>query len=108
MSRISPVTTILLRECAGTALAVAAFAYSGWITTILSLSFLTKLFHHSGSDIELHAFFGALSCLLWWTGVAGVRLAGWRPNWPILVGLLLIGVHTIELAVMTVIVHHPA
>ncbi|GAB3559316.1 hypothetical protein J2S53_002545 [Actinopolyspora lacussalsi] len=106
MPRLSPVTTILLRECAGTGLAVAAFAYSGWITVVLNLSLVSTITHPDEPNIELHAFFGALACLLWWTGVGGVRLAGWRPTWPILVGLLLTGVHTIELTVAAVVAHH--
>ncbi|SFT58222.1 hypothetical protein SAMN04487904_10410 [Actinopolyspora lacussalsi subsp. righensis] len=106
MPRLSPVTTILLRECAGTGLAVAAFAYSGWITVVLNLSLVTTITHPDDPGIELHAFFGTLACLLWWTGIAGLRLAGWRTNWPTRIGLLLTGIHTIELTVAAVVAPH--
>ncbi|SFD90539.1 hypothetical protein SAMN04487819_10512 [Actinopolyspora alba] len=106
MSRLSPVTTILLRECAGTGLAVAAFAYSGWITVVLSLSLVSTITHPGGPGVELHAFFGALACLLWWTGVGGLRLAGWRPNWPTRIGLALIAVHTIEVSTVWAMVRY--
>ncbi|SDO93062.1 hypothetical protein SAMN04487905_101158 [Actinopolyspora xinjiangensis] len=65
MPRISPATTILLRECAGTGLATATFTYSGWITLVLNLSLVTTITHPSDPGIELHAFFDALACLLW-------------------------------------------
>ncbi|ASU80563.1 hypothetical protein CDG81_22390 [Actinopolyspora erythraea] len=106
MPKPCPTTTILLRECAGTGLATAAFAYSGWITLVLSLSLVTTITHPDEPGIELHAFFGALACLLWWTGTGGLRLAGWPSTWPVTTGLTLTAIHTTELAVMTVAIHH--
>ncbi|SDK49751.1 hypothetical protein SAMN04487820_108261 [Actinopolyspora mzabensis] len=106
MPRLSPITTILLRECAGTGLAVAAFTYSGWITTITIADQLTHLAEPERLQAGLHAFLSALNCLTWWTGVGGLRLVGWRPNWPIRIGLTLITLSAIKTIAMGVIAHY--
>ncbi|SFT86216.1 hypothetical protein SAMN04487904_11135 [Actinopolyspora lacussalsi subsp. righensis] len=106
MSRRSPVTTILLRECVGTGLAVSAFAYSGWITTVTIADLLSHLTHPEEIRFKLHAFLAALDCLTWWAGVGGLRLAGWRPTWPVAIGLALIAISTIKMIAVGVIGHY--
>ncbi|KGI79607.1 hypothetical protein IL38_22515 [Actinopolyspora erythraea] len=106
MPRISPVTTILLRECAGTALATAAFAYSGWITAVTTTDLLTHLTRPEQLQVELHGLFAALNCLTWWAGVGGLRLAEWRATWPVAVGLALTAVSAIKVVAVGVTGHY--
>ncbi|SFE63764.1 hypothetical protein SAMN04487819_11944 [Actinopolyspora alba] len=106
MGRRSPATTILLRECIGLALAMVAFPYSAWITTLTIADFLLHLTHPEDLRFELHTFLAALDCLTWWAGVGGLRLAGWRPTWPVVVGLALIAISTIKMITVGVIGHY--
>ncbi|WP_157062758.1 hypothetical protein [Actinopolyspora mortivallis] len=106
MSTRSPVTTIVLRECAGIGLAVAGFAYSGWVTTLTIADLLSHLTHPEDLRLELHAFLATLDCLTWWAGVGGLRLAGWRVTWPVAVGLALTAISTIKMIAVGVIGHY--
>ncbi|PRW61689.1 hypothetical protein [Actinopolyspora mortivallis] len=108
MPRPSPVTTILLRECAGTGLAVAGFTYSSWITLILLTNLITHLTHPTQIHLGHHALLATLDCLTWWTGVAGLRLGGWRTKKATTLGLALPAIHAATLPLLALAKHHPA
>ncbi|WP_258175082.1 hypothetical protein [Actinopolyspora mortivallis] len=105
MPRPSPVTTILLRECAGIGLAVAGFAYSSWVTVILLVA---PLAHPEQIRLGQYALLAGLDCLTWWVGVAGLLLGGWRAKRAATVGLTLVAVHVVAIALSATAVHHPS
>ncbi|WP_019852871.1 hypothetical protein [Actinopolyspora mortivallis] len=106
MSRLSPVTTILLRECAGIGLAVAGFAYSIWVTVVILVDLVPNLAHPEHIRLGPHTLLATLDCLSWWTGIAGLRLGGWHARKAATFGLALIAVHTFEVTVMGVVVRY--
>ncbi|WP_019855605.1 hypothetical protein [Actinopolyspora mortivallis] len=105
MSRPSPVTTIVLRECAGAGLAVAGFAYSTWVTLIMLADLLGHLTQPGQIQLGQHILLAGLDCLTWWTGIAGLRLGGWRTRKTTTLGLALPVVYSSELTLLALAVH---